>query len=398
MTSSSCGTRNSDLAYQAEVLQGVSRTFALTIPELPDTLRDVVSNAYLLCRITDTIEDEPALCTALKQQFWGRFVDVVAGRDDAADFAQKLGASLSSSTTASEYDLVANTPRVLRITEGFRAVQRRAIERCVRIMSRGMAEFQQIDTSAGFEDMAEVDRYCYHVAGVVGEMLTELFCDYSAEMNNRRDELLPLAISFGQGLQMTNILKDIWEDRRRGACWLPRDIFFRAGFDLSSLCPGQSDPAFARGLAEVVAISRQHLEDALRFIEIVPSGETGIRRHCLWALGLAALTLRRIHAKPTFRRGPDVKVSRRSVWTITTITSILARSNVALRLLFGALLRGLPFSRRKRRSNRPRTRSLAAIARYEAGADRHARGSRCTGSDAGSLARSSMEKRDAWTG
>ena len=61
---------------------------------------------------------------------------------------------------------------------------------------------------------------------------------------------LPLAVSFGQGLQMTNILKDIWEDRRRGACWLPRDIFSRAGFDLSSLRPGHNDPAFARGLAE----------------------------------------------------------------------------------------------------------------------------------------------------
>ena len=373
MTSSSCGTRHSDLAYQAEVLQGVSRTFALTIPELPDTLRDVVSNAYLLCRITDTIEDEPALSTAQKQRFWRRFVDVVAGRGDAADFAQQLGASLSSSTTASEHDLVANTPRVLRITDGFRTVQRHAIERCVRIMSCGMAEFQKLDAPPGLDDMAQVDRYCYHVAGVVGELLTELFCDYSAEMNARREELLPLAVSFGQGLQMTNILKDIWEDRRRGACWLPRDIFLRAGFELTCLRPGHNDPAFVRGLAEVVAIARAHLRDALRFIEIVPARESGIRRHCLWALGLAALTLRRIHAKPMFRRGRDVKVSRRSVRAITTTTSILARSNVALRLLFGALLRGLPLPRTKHRSDRPGTRSLEVIAGYETEADRHAR-------------------------
>ena len=260
MTSPSCGARNSDPAYQAEALQGVSRTFAVTIPELPDTLHDVVSNAYLLCRITETSEDEPALCTALKQQFWRGFVDLVAGRDDAADFAWKLGAPLSSSTTVSEYDLVANTPWVLRITEGFRAVQRRAIERCVRIMSCGMAAAP-------------------------------------------------------------------------GHC-------SQSGFDLSSLCPGQNDPAFARGLAEVVAISRQHLQYALRFIEIVPTCETGIRRHCLWALGLAVLTLRRIHAKPMFRRGRDVKVSRRSVSPITAIASILARSNVARRLLFGTLFRG----------------------------------------------------------
>ena len=364
---------NSDLAYQADALGGVSRTFALTIPQLPDTLRDVVSNAYLLCRITDTIEDEPVLPTAEKERFWGRFVDVVAGRDDAADFARKLCASLSSSTTAGEHDLVANTPRVVRITHGFRTAQRRSLERCVRIMSRGMAEFQRRDTSAGLEDMAQVDRYCYHVAGVVGEMLTELFCDYSVEMNERRDELLPLAVSFGQGLQMTNILKDIWEDRRRGACWLPRDVFLEAGFDLSFLCPGQNDPAFAGGLAEVVAAARQHLQDALRYIEIVPIRESGIRRHCLWALGMAVLTLRRIHAKPGFSRGSDVKISRRSVSAVTVVTSILVRSDVALRLLFEALSRSLPLPRTGRQSTKLRGADHPKQSRIcGARADRHA--------------------------
>ena len=38
-----------DLAYQAKVLPLVSRTFALTIPQLPLDLVDVVGNAYLLC-------------------------------------------------------------------------------------------------------------------------------------------------------------------------------------------------------------------------------------------------------------------------------------------------------------------------------------------------------------
>ena len=360
--------RANDLAYQAEILQGVSRTFALTIPELPDPLRAVVGNAYLLCRITDTIEDEPALSAGQKQRFWRRFVDVLANRDDAGDFAQELGALLSASTTASEHDLVANTPRVVRITNGFRLGQRRVLRRCVCIMSRGMREFQPLDASRrGLASLMQLDRYCYFVAGVVGETLTELFCDYSAEMNDRRDELLPLAVSFGQGLQMTNILKDVWEDRRRGACWLPRDIFVRAGFDLSSLCPGHNDPAFAKGMAEVVAIARRHLAEGLRFIELVPTRETGIRRHCLWALGLAALTLRRIHANPMFRSGRDVKVSRRSVWAITTTTSILARFDVALRLLFGALVCGLPLPRMTHRSSRPGTRSLAATAWYGTG-------------------------------
>ena len=56
---SSDGMTASDLAYQAEMLQCVSRTFALTIPQLPGALRDVVGNAYLLCRIADTLDGAP---------------------------------------------------------------------------------------------------------------------------------------------------------------------------------------------------------------------------------------------------------------------------------------------------------------------------------------------------
>ena len=345
------GTRCSDLAYQRAVLGRVSRTFALTIPELPETLRDVVGNAYLLCRITDCIEDEPALTPREKQRFANRFVDVVEGREDATAFGVELAAVLSTSTPRGERDLVANTPRVIGIAGGFREGQRRPVARCVRIMASGMSEFQQLDTSAGLKDLRQLDRYCYVVAGVVGEMLTELFCDYSNEIRKRREELLPLAVSFGQGLQMTNILKDVWEDLGRGACWLPRDIFREAGFDLRGLPAGRDNRAFGRGVVELVGIAGGHLADALRFVQLIPVQETGIRRHCVWALGMAVLTLRRIGATPTFGSGREVKISRRSVRAVTTLGSCAARSNWALDLLFSTLVRSLPVSQRDRWPN-----------------------------------------------
>ncbi|MCY4428614.1 MAG: phytoene/squalene synthase family protein [Halieaceae bacterium] len=335
---------DSDFAYQEEILQGVSRTFALTIPQLPGSLRYVVSNAYLLCRITDTIEDEPALSLEQKQIFSERFIEVVAGREPAQPFADELGALLSSSTTATEHNLIANSARVIRTTNRFRETQRKALERCVRIMSRGMVEFQQTACLDGLDDLPHLDRYCYHVAGVVGEMLTELFCDYSEEIAERREQLLALAVSFGQGLQMTNILKDIWDDQCRGVCWLPRDVFVAAGYDLRSLSTGQTGPGFVKGLHELLAVARHHLANALEFIMVIPSSETGIRRHCLWALGMAVLTLRRIHAKPQFKNGQEVKISRYSVRAVTAATSILVRSNMALRFVFKLLILGLPKS------------------------------------------------------
>lgn len=342
MVSALSALTSNDFAYQAKALKGVSRTFALTIPQLPDGLCNVVGNAYLLCRITDTIEDEPALSAEQKREFSERFAEIVAGRQEPDSFARDLGRLLSSSTTESEHDLIANTARVIRITKGFSDTQREALERCVKIMSRGMAEFQQKATIQGLDDLPHLDQYCYYVAGVVGEMLTELFCDHSEKINERREELLALSVSFGQGLQMTNILKDIWDDRRRGACWLPQDIFLAAGFELSSLSSAHNDPGFTKGLFELVAIARHHLSNALRFIMIIPSRETGIRLHCLWALGMAVLTLRRIHATPAFKSGQEVKISRRSVWMVTIVTSAVVRSNLALKLLFGILTYSLP--------------------------------------------------------
>ncbi len=332
-----------DLAYQTDILQGVSRTFAFTIPQLPNPLRDAVANAYLLCRIADTIEDEPALSPGLKEEYFQRFITIVEGHeDDVEAFARELTALLSPATTRSERDLVANIDRVVRITHGFSSAQRAAMERCVRTMKRGMAEFQQEASLEGLSDLPEMDRYCYHVAGVVGEMLTELFCDYSDEIRARREEMLALATSFGQGLQMTNILKDMWDDHERGVCWLPRDVFSSFGFDLSSLSPGQADPRFVKGLFELVAVARQHLANALRYTLLIPAHETGIRRHCLWALGMAVLTLRRIHATPHFSNGQEVKISRTSVKGVVIVTSALVRSDSALKLLFAAFARGLP--------------------------------------------------------
>ena len=74
-------TGNSTANFQDQILPDVSRTFALTIPQLPMPLRAAVTNAYLLCRIADTIEDEPALSPGESRVFLQRFTAVVRGTE-----------------------------------------------------------------------------------------------------------------------------------------------------------------------------------------------------------------------------------------------------------------------------------------------------------------------------
>lgn len=331
----------SDDDLQAYLLAGVSRTFALTIPQLPPELNSVVANAYLLCRIVDTIEDETALTADEKRSFGSGFIKVLKNGADAGRFARSLAPRLSAQTIPAEHQMVRSIPRILGITRRFDTDQQAALARCIDTMATGMSQFQTQDLKGGLADIRALDRYCYHVAGCVGEMLTALFCHYSPQIERHAKGLFARAVSFGQGLQMTNILKDIWDDHQRGVCWLPRDIFDRSGYNLADLAPGRTDGSFQAGLLQLVHIAHGHLKDALDYTLLIPGTETGIRHFCLWALGMAVLTLQKIRRHPGFSRSAQVKISRRSVRATILASKIGVSHDNLLRLFFKAASRGL---------------------------------------------------------
>lgn len=332
-----------DLEYQAHILPGVSRTFALTIPVLPERLAVVMTNAYLLCRLADTIEDDPGLDNAQKSHFHERFVEVVETGQGANAFAADLAPHLSSRTLPAEKDLVANAAAVVRITHSFPAGERAALTRCVRIMCAGMPEFQRSSSRRGLADLHELGSYCYYVAGVVGEMCTQLFLLHCRDLEPKRDDMMRLAVSFGQGLQMTNILKDVWDDRQANACWWPRSVFAEEG-TLEHLDERHMTDDFRRGLNELIGVAHAHLRNALEYTCMIPKREVGIRRFCLWAIGLAVLTLRKLHRHPTFTSGAEVKVSRRTVKATIFATNLTLMSNRALRMIFEGAADGLPLA------------------------------------------------------
>jgi farnesyl-diphosphate farnesyltransferase len=331
-----------DDELQARLLDGVSRTFALTIPRLPEALAKPVANAYLLCRIVDTIEDEVSLNSLQKRQFCRQFTRVVAGEEAPEALAEALGPLLSGQTLAAEHELIRLVPRVIAITHAFEPAQREALSLCVAVMGQGMAEFQDRDLRGGLKNLEEMGSYCYYVAGVVGEMLTRLFCHYSPEIEARRDLMMKLAVSFGQGLQMTNILKDLWDDHQRGVCWLPQDVFEAQGFDLRTLAPGQHDPRFAQGFQHLISVAHAHLRNALEYTLHIPAREAGMREFCLWALGMAMLTLRKINQHIYFSASSEVKISRQAVKAVIAASRLSRRSNLLLKTTFHLAGLGLP--------------------------------------------------------
>jgi len=333
-----------DLEFQSKMLAGVSRTFALTIPRLPQALRNVVANAYLLCRTIDTIEDEPGLTPEKKQSLCNLFVEILEQDMSASLLSAELHPLLSQNTIPAERELVARLDQVIAITRSFDEPQQEALTRCVRIMSEGMIYFQYHASANGLKDVTELNKYCYHVAGVVGEMLTDLFCYYSPEIHQNREQMRSLSVSFGQGLQMTNILKDLWDDHRRGVCWLPRNMFEDRGLYLKDIHLLNGNDAFQQGLQTLIGIAFQHLQNALKYTLLIPGHEKGIREFCLWALGMAVLTLKKIHRNLGFTDGSQVKISRNNVKATVAVTSVAVSQDRLLKFMFRLIGNGLESS------------------------------------------------------
>jgi len=113
---------------------------------------------------------------------------------------------------------------------------------------------------------------------------------------------------------------------------------------LAELSPGRTGAGFGAGLCELIGVAHAHLRNALAYTLLIPRTEPGIRRFCLWAIGLAVLTLRRIAANPAYTSGAEVKVSRPVVWLIRISTSLVVGDDRMLKRLFELAARGLPLA------------------------------------------------------
>jgi farnesyl-diphosphate farnesyltransferase len=83
------------------------------------------------------------------------------------------------------------------------------------------------------------------------------------------------------------------------------------------------------------------LQNALAYTQLLPSSETGIRNFCLWALGMAVLTLKKIKQNLDFNKSEQVKITRKSVKATILAFKLTGRSNFLLSLLFNIVSGGL---------------------------------------------------------
>ena len=316
-----------------EMLRAVSRTFALSIEKLPPALREAITIAYLLFRISDCIEDHATINAERKAKLLRLWSNILNGNGPATLFTVELE---DLDDTDPEVYVARHADRVMEYLNKQPQQLRDIISKHARDTAEGMARWQEQGPIITTEE--EMDDYMHQVAGRVGYLVTDVFSWYSPAVREKREMLTPLGREFGLGLQTVNIIRGLRKDYDRGWVFVPLTFLEAKGLSPESFF----DPATRQQALAVIdlliAKAKRHLNNGLTYITLLPRSERHIRLSCAWPLLFAVKTLALSRNNHSVLES-ETKMTRKQVKNIVLISSGLFWSNTALRSYYRYLER-----------------------------------------------------------
>ncbi len=306
-----------DVTYCLETLPKVSRTFAPTIKMLPNLLYVPVAVAYLLCRIADTVEDEESLTEERKIFLLDLYISLFKEQKNEL-FQLFLDKTRDIPEHSEDVILLHNFPKVFNVFNSFSDEVKKHISFWVVEMSEGMKKYTQSNKKSKLQflkSMNDLDEYMYYVAGTVGHLLTSLFAHFSGKITPQiKKKLESFAESFGKGLQMVNIIRDMTTDLRRGQSYIPDEILEKYQLTRKTIFEAKNTEQAQRMFNELIETAVKHMDKAIAYIVTLPKDETRIRLFCLLPVFWAMRTLQKIQENTLLLLGNDkIKISR---WVI----------------------------------------------------------------------------------
>lgn len=331
-------------SYCLNILPKVSRTFALNIGVLRGDLHRSILTAYLFCRTIDTIEDAGKLDPQTKIRLlleFSRILEDSAYREKALD--SWIGQCAVVDGAANDLALLSENRRVFNVFDSLKASHKEQIIPSVIRMAKGMSYFQKkfaFGKLTPLENEDELEEYCYFVAGAVGEMLCNLFLTQLPGLpDEARETMKQNAVSFGLGLQMTNISKDVVVDRQRGWSYIPKESIREKGLTVEEFHKGTSMQKNLQVLEKLLQKTTGHLNDALKFTLAIPRHKIPLRLFCIWPLWMAMETVAVLHNNQALlASAAPVKISRGAVKKILRTTPWIASSNFLLKRSFEKII------------------------------------------------------------
>ncbi len=209
-----------------QLLKSVSRSFYLSLRLLPQPMRPAAGLGYLLARTSDTVADAATAPAADRLADLEAFARAIRGEQL---FTVWRATVFESVVVPDERLLLEKTTDLMACLECLPAGEARLVRDVVEVIISGQAldleRFGKADgeNPARLADDAELEDYTWRVAGCVGAFWTDLgFLTMDGLFSSEpQSQLRDLAVRYGKGLQLVNILRDMADDLAAGRCYLP---------------------------------------------------------------------------------------------------------------------------------------------------------------------------------
>ncbi|KAL3630369.1 Syntaxin-like protein psy1 [Castilleja foliolosa] len=241
-----------------EVCAEYAKTFYLGTLLMTPERRKAIWAMYVWCRRTDELVDGPNAShitpTALNR--WeARLEDIFKGRP-----FDMLDAALS--------DTVAKFPVDIQ-------------------PFKDMIDGMRMDLwKSRYKNFDELYLYCYYVAGTVGLMSVPIM-GIAPESQATTESVYNAALALGLANQLTNILRDVGEDARRGRVYLPQDELAQAGLSDEDIFAGKVTDKWRHFMKKQIQRARKFFDDA-------ESGVTELSSASRWPVWASLLLYRQI--------------------------------------------------------------------------------------------------------
>ncbi|KAK3057898.1 bifunctional farnesyl-diphosphate farnesyltransferase/squalene synthase [Extremus antarcticus] len=240
------------------LLKLTSRSFASVIQELHPELLVPVIVFYLVLRGLDTIEDDMTIDIGPKEPMLRDFYKHL---DDEEWTFDGNGPNEKDRQLLVEFDNVAK--EFNKIKKEYQVI----ISDIAKQMGNGMADYclDAIHNKEGVQTVADYEKYCHYVAGLVGEGLTRMFVE--GKLANpvllQRPELIE---SMGQMLQQTNIIRDIREDHDDKRYFWPKEVWSKYVKTLPEIFLPENRELALQCQSEMVLIALRRADDCLFYM------------------------------------------------------------------------------------------------------------------------------------
>lgn len=304
-----------------ELLRLSSRTFAIGIERLPQTLSNATTIAYLLLRVSDYLEDNEEMPIAQKVDLLNVWIKVLQKEATVDELVNQLSAV---SLNHPDAVVAQHTKEIIDQLYTLPTVLQEIILHHVIHSTQGMARWAEKGPKVDNE--AEMDDYMFEVAGRVGYLVTQLFSWHSNEIKRKEKDIMPLAREFGLGLQTVNIIRGLREDFDRGWVYVPTNFLTEVGISSAEMFDPSHQQKALHVLDLLTTKAERHLKNALQYIKHLPWWEYGIRIGCILPLlfAIRTLSISRRNAK-VFES--EAKITRAEVKKIILHSTLWGWSN-----------------------------------------------------------------------